>query len=179
MSIPKTLEFFIKDKCNWSKQKLQLETKKYQKWQEFIKICESKLVDQSNLDSLIQLIENNTFKTKEQLLQKIDDYNKESKNKLICGDCIQELEKLEDATIDIVISDPPYGQNYISWRSSYKDHIGRNGVNNDGDEAFTILDQVSEILNRKLKSNAHLYICCSWKVYSKFEEILSNYFIII
>jgi DNA modification methylase len=171
-----TLEVFIKDKCGWSKQKLQLETAKYKKWLEFIELCESRLMDIDNLDLMIELIENNTFKTKEQLIDKIDDFNKESKNKLICGDCIQELEGLEDATIDIVISDPPYGVDYISNRSQFIDAVAKNGVANDGKEAFDLLDNVCKILIRKTKPNAHIYFCCSWKVEPLFREIIDKYF---
>ena len=35
-------------------------------------------------------------------------------NLLINGDSIFELKKIPDHTIDIVITDPPYGVNYIS-----------------------------------------------------------------
>jgi DNA modification methylase len=33
---------------------------------------------------------------------------------LINGDCLQELTKLEDNSVDLVLIDPPYGMSYVS-----------------------------------------------------------------
>lgn len=167
---------FMEDKFKWSKQKLQSEAKKYKQWQEFTEICKEELYDQDKLEILIELIENNTFKTTVQLKQKIEDFNKESNNKLINGDCIQELEQLEDSTIDIIITDPPYGVNYKSNRSQFIDSIAKTGVKNDDSKAFELLDDICKILVSKTKSQAHLYFCCSWKVECIFREIIGKYF---
>jgi DNA modification methylase len=43
----------------------------------------------------------------ELIRQKINDLNKQSSNKLICGDSLIELENLDDCSIDLVITDPP------------------------------------------------------------------------
>jgi site-specific DNA-methyltransferase (adenine-specific) len=93
------------------------------------------------------------------------------------GDSLQILETLEDGCIDIVLTDPPYGINYISNRSIFDNTITKRGLLNDvKDEAFNLLDKTCEILQRKTAENAHLYFFCSWAVFSNFEAILSNYF---
>lgn len=47
--------------------------------------------------------------------------NEEFKNKIICGDCIEEMKKLEDKSFDIIIADPPYniGKNFGNNFDSY------------------------------------------------------------
>jgi site-specific DNA-methyltransferase (adenine-specific) len=95
------------------------------------------------------------------------------------GDCLEILEQLPDSSIDIVITDPPYGISYISNRSQYEDSITKRGLLNDGkDEAFELLDKTCEILHRKCAQNSHLYFFCSWSVFSQFEHIIGNYFTI-
>ena len=95
------------------------------------------------------------------------------------GDCLEILEQLPDSSIDIVITDPPYGISYISNRSQYDDSITKRGLLNDGkDEAFELLDKTCKILQRKCAQNSHLYFFCSWSVFSQFEHIIGNYFTI-
>jgi len=170
------LEAFINDKCNWSKQKLQQETKKYNLWQDFISICKEQLVNEDYLEELIELIENKTFKTVEDLRLKIEDYNKESLSKLIYGDCIQEIAKLEDSSLDLIITDPPYGQEYKSNRSQFTEHITKKGIANDDNTALELLDSCCKELELKLRKDAHLYFFCSWKVECDYREIISKYY---
>jgi len=171
------IERFIADKCQWSKNLLQKETAKYMQWLESISIAKEKLVDETKLDQLVALIENNTFTSKEQLMDKINSLNKESKNKLICGNALEELPKLDDASIDIVIIDPPYGLNYSSNWSKDSDYMSKKEIKNDGlEEALTLLNKTLKILDKKTKANSHFYIFTSWKVYPQIQRIISKYF---
>jgi site-specific DNA-methyltransferase (adenine-specific) len=95
------------------------------------------------------------------------------------GNSLEILETLENGCIDIVLTDPPYGINYVSNRSIFDNAITKRGLLNDGkDEAFELLDKTCEILQRKTAENAHLYFFCSWAVFSNFEAIISKYFTI-
>jgi site-specific DNA-methyltransferase (adenine-specific) len=95
------------------------------------------------------------------------------------GDSLEILETLKDGSIDIVLTDPPYGINYISNRSLNSDSITRRGLLNDGrDESLTLLDKTCKILSTKCAANSHLYFFCSWSVFSDFESIISKYFTI-
>ena len=171
------IERFIIDKCNWSKQKLQKETTKYQRWQEYIKVAKEKLVDSEKIDILLSLIENDSFKTEIQLLGKITDLNNHSKNKLICGDSTIELLTIPDGSIDLIITDSPYGKRFGDNRSKYKDHITKSTIENNGfDEALTLLDSVCKILVDKTKPDCHCYFFTSWAVYPEFLEIIKRYF---
>jgi site-specific DNA-methyltransferase (adenine-specific) len=95
------------------------------------------------------------------------------------GNSLEILETLEDGCIDIVLTDPPYGIDYVSNRSTDENAITKRGLLNDGkDEAFDLLKKTCEILQRKTAVNSHLYFFCSWSVFSKFEAIISKYFTI-
>ena len=95
------------------------------------------------------------------------------------GDSLEILKSLKDGCIDVVLTDPPYGINYVSNRSMYDNAITKRGLLNDGkNEAFNLLDKTCKILQSKTADNAHLYFFCSWNVFSDFEKIISKYFTI-
>ena len=174
------MEMFVADKCKWNKEKVQKESAKFTRWQGYTALAETALVNADDLPGLIAMIENDVFKTEAQLQQKIKDLNGRAKNKLICGDCIAETESLNDASIDIVITDPPYGIDYSSNRSQFLEHVTKEKIENDGDlkQALDLFEKVLEILNRKTKPDAHLYIFTSWKVCQSFVDAVSKYFIV-
>jgi len=95
------------------------------------------------------------------------------------GDSLEILGNLPDGSIDIVLTDPPYGISYKSNRSIYDDSVTKQGLLNDGkDDAFNLLDESCQILKKKTAKNAHLYFFCSWSVFSDFQNIISKYFTI-
>jgi site-specific DNA-methyltransferase (adenine-specific) len=95
---------------------------------------------------------------------------------LINGDSVVELKKIEDNSINLVITDPPYGIAYKSNRSKSKDHITRQGIRNDTlNDALNLFDKTCKILNQKTKENAHFYTFTSWKVYPYFYKIIEKH----
>lgn len=171
------MQRFIKDKCKWNNQKVKTETAKYKAWQEWATIAKDELANLEDLPTVVQLIENNSFRTESQLLSKIRDLNAKAENKLICGDAIRELESLEDGTIDLVITDPPYGIDYSSNRSEDGSYITREKIANDGDikTALTLMDDTLQVLMRKTKPDTHFYLFTSWKVYPEFMQVIEKY----
>jgi len=167
---------FIADKFNWNKTKVQQTSAKYKLWQEMIEHTISYLQDQDKIPEVIAMIKNGTFKTMDAIKKKIDELNEKAKNKLICGDCLIELEMLQDASIDLVITDPPYGIEYKSNFSKYSQNIAKEGVKNDDNAADDIFDKCCELLNRKTKTDAHLYFFIDFKNYPKFRSIAEKYF---
>ena len=173
------MEGFIADSCNWKKDKVQRETAKYKLWQDMADIAKAELVNEGDLDTIVGLIENNSFRTIEQLKAKVRDLNEKAKDKLICGDAIVELEKLADGSIDLVITDPPYGIEYHSNRSQFSEHVTKEGIENDGlVEALELLDKTCEVLSRKTKADSHLYFFAGWRVCPQFRAIIGRYFTI-
>jgi len=93
------------------------------------------------------------------------------------GDCLDVLNKIDDNSIDVVITDPPYGINYKSNRSELSNSITKRGLLNDiQEDAFKLLDSVCKLLLDKTSDNAHLYFFCSWSVFVEFKTIISKYF---
>lgn len=95
------------------------------------------------------------------------------------GDSLEILKGLLDNSIDIVLTDPPYGIEYKSNRSDDSNAITKRGLLNDGKkEAFQLLENTCKILVDKTSKDSHLYFFCSWSVFSDFERIIGKYFTI-
>lgn len=45
---------------------------------------------------------------------KIASINEKTKHKLICGDAAVAMQKLDEASIDVIITDPPYGKEHLA-----------------------------------------------------------------
>jgi len=48
-------------------------------------------------------------------------------NKIICGDCLTVMRDIPDKSIDLVLTDPPYGINYLSHRTDNHDKLKNDG----------------------------------------------------
>jgi len=91
-------------------------------------------------------------------------------NKILWGDCIQAIEKLPSACIDLLVTDPPYNMAKIySERAFSKTTV----------EAYeTWLRAWIEPLCRVLKPTASLYVCTEWQSSSSVERVLREHFTI-
>jgi len=47
----------------------------------------------------------------------------EIKNTIICGDCLEVMKQLPDKCVDLVLTDPPYGENQAIWDKKRPDDI--------------------------------------------------------
>jgi len=104
--------------------------------------------------------------------EKLNELIEEDYNKLIIGDCLKELSKIDDGVVDCLIIDPPYGIDYQSNRRKEK----HSKIINDKDEAFDLLEKTLNISKQKLKKNSHIYIFTSWKVLDNVKPIVEKYF---
>ena len=91
-------------------------------------------------------------------------------NKIILGDCLEVMKQMPDKCVDLVVTDPPYG---MSFRSNYRT-IKHQAIENDNNLDW-LEDWVLE-LQRLVKTDAHLYIFCSFHNIDLFETELSKYF---
>lgn len=95
---------------------------------------------------------------------------------VVNGDCIAEMEKLDDESVDCVITDPPYGINYVSNFRVIDSEVVKSVNNDDLQSALKLWEKACEVLSRKMKPDSHIYIFTSWKVYPQFAEITARYF---
>ena len=70
-----------------------------------------------------------------------DDSAVANRSQLHLGDCLAVLNTLPDHSVDLILSDPPYGVNYLSRSHS----LPLTQIANDGQEAYTVLDQALAI----------------------------------
>jgi site-specific DNA-methyltransferase (adenine-specific) len=85
-------------------------------------------------------------------------------------DCIEGMKELPDESIDLVITDPPYGIEYQSNTRSEKFRKLKNDDNLDW------LDEFLGELFRVMKSNTFFYCFCRWDVYPIFYNKISKKF---
>jgi len=64
----KIIDRFITDKCNWNNSKVQQETSKYKLYIEMIQYAENNIQDRSKLEDVISIINNDTYKSINQLI---------------------------------------------------------------------------------------------------------------
>jgi DNA modification methylase len=97
----------------------------------------------------------------------IEPYYQDEYVTLYCGDCREVMKELQDGSVDLVLSDPPYGVSYVSpWRS-------RNGplrVPIAGDSNLDWTEVLLEV-DRLLKNNSHAYLFAAAQ---RTEEIIKN-----
>jgi len=83
------------------------------------------------------------------------------------ADCFVATEDLPDNCIDLVLTDPPYGVNYVSGRR--KESFG--AIANDG-PALDWLPAWAASTARVAKSAAHWYVFCSWHNLQAFKAAI-------
>ncbi len=128
--------------------------------------------DYNNGSTKQEIIEQENEKGIKLTLEKLNEFIEEDYNKLIIGDCLKEIPKLDDEIIDCVVIDPPYGMNYQSNHRKEK----YDKISNDDEKAFKLLDESLKLLEEKMKKNSHIYTFTSWKVIDKVKPIIEKHF---
>jgi site-specific DNA-methyltransferase (adenine-specific) len=90
---------------------------------------------------------------------------------VIQGDCLEELAKLADKSIDVVVTDPPYlpvlsYMSKISWPRHYSDYS----------PLKVFWSAVVAELRRVLKDDGHLFVFCSAESYAALYESTYSHF---
>jgi site-specific DNA-methyltransferase (adenine-specific) len=93
-------------------------------------------------------------------------------SRIYLGNCLDVLETLADESVDCIITDPPYGINYLSRSHS----LPLTKIANDGEEAYELLDKALAIARYKLKPDRHLYIFTNWQAFESMAPIVRKYF---
>lgn len=77
---------------------------------------------------------------------------------LICGNCLDELKKLDDESIDCIITDPPYNIGFADW------------------DKFENIEQITAEWFRILKKDGSIFCFSGWSfvttLISKFDKRL-------
>jgi len=85
-------------------------------------------------------------------------------------DCLKILPTIPDNSVDLIVTDPPYGMNYQSKRR--KEQYDKINNDNNIDWLYFSLKQFKRIL----KENSHCYMFCSIHFLSKFIDYSKEHF---
>lgn len=89
------------------------------------------------------------------------------------GDCREVLPTLEAGSIDLVLTDPPYGVRYVTaWRSRTDPLVAPIA----GDESLNLLADSMPQLDRILRQDRHAYFFASAQMIGPTTEIVSDFF---
>ena len=89
-------------------------------------------------------------------------------NKVHHGDCLELMKDIPDASVDLIIADPPYGVNY---QSNYRKNKFKKLTNDN-----VIMTEWLDDAYRVLKDDGALYCYTSWDVFSEWFESISKHF---
>lgn len=94
---------------------------------------------------------------------------------IIKGFAEEELKKIPDESVNLIIIDPPYGIEFnTNFRNEESETIGE--ISLDNEKIFETFPEVVRECFRILKNNSALYCFSRWDVTSQFKAILSKYF---
>jgi site-specific DNA-methyltransferase (adenine-specific) len=92
--------------------------------------------------------------------------------KLIHGDCLEEMKNIPTGSIDLIVTDPPYGMNYQSNRRVVKEQFAKIAQDDNLDWLEPFLADCYRVLN----NDTAFYTFCSWHNIDIFKQIFEKYF---
>lgn len=97
-------------------------------------------------------------------------------NKIIHGDCLEITKDIPDNSIDLIITDPPYG---IEYSSNGGPRVSKHRKDKIASETKIVGDEFINPLwfkemFRVLKSGSAVYIFCNWDSYSEMRSYVNN-----
>lgn len=89
---------------------------------------------------------------------------------LLQGDCLELMKGIPDESVDLILTDPPYGINFISNHRKEKYDAIKN------DECLNWLDAFVDSIYKILKENTAVYCFCSWHNVDVFKRAFEKKF---
>ena len=89
---------------------------------------------------------------------------------LMKGDCLERMKEIPDGSVDMVLTDPPYG---MDFQSNYRKQK-HNKIKNDN--SLSWLDGWTDDLFRVASNNTAHYVFCSFHNVDKFKKALERKF---
>ena len=70
-----------------------------------------------------------------------------SKVELYCADCLDKMKEIPDKSIDLILTDPPYGIGFKSSRQTYQKHIINDGFDDWKENLPKWLSEMKRVLS--------------------------------
>ena len=86
------------------------------------------------------------------------------------GDCLELMKNIPDGSVDLVLTDPPYG---MSFRSNHRKEK-YNEIQND--KSLEWLERYISECYRVIKNNSAIYCFCSWHNVDVFKQAIEKKF---
>lgn len=90
-------------------------------------------------------------------------------NKIVKGDCLEELKSLPENSVDLIVTDPPYG---IDFKSNHSDRFDK--IEND--DSLDFFEEFVKQSRRVLKDDTAFYCFTRFDVYPEMYRIIDRYF---
>lgn len=91
------------------------------------------------------------------------------------GDCLRQLSLLPDKRVDLILTDPPYGQDYSTGRQK---HTIRKTTRIANDAGQLDIPQLMSEFDRVTKDRSHIYIFTSWKTVDLWKAEFEKHFVL-
>lgn len=91
---------------------------------------------------------------------------------LMLGDCLERMKEIPDGSVDMVLTDPPYGMDYQSNRRTATEKFNKIAQ----DDGLSWLDGFCDELHRVMRNNTAAYVFCSWHKVDVFKVALERHF---
>ena len=166
------MEWFIDErKGKPSNKQVQQKTESLLEIQNQLEYVEENLRLEDKKEDLVKAVSSGEY-TDSRLKEVIERYNDGAKNKAIFGvDTLEQLRKMESNSVDLVVTDPPYGADYVPSRTT-----GRPKFEDGEEETLELLDEVFKEIKRVAKSNAHIYVFTGYLIGFEVKQLLKKHF---
>ena len=91
---------------------------------------------------------------------------------LIQGDCLEKMKEIPDGSVDMILTDPPYGMDFQSNRRVVKSKFEK--IKNDSELSW-LGDFIQESY-RVMRDNSAFYCFCSWHKIDAFKKEIEKNF---
>jgi len=106
--------FIEKKKCRTNMQTIKKQVEMLINKEKCIEYIVKNLLNKDKVEEFISYVENGSWKSLEDVKRKVDEENREyDRLKLFIGDFREVCEDIEDNSIDLILTDPPYGEEYL------------------------------------------------------------------
>ena len=92
--------------------------------------------------------------------------------KLMQGDCLERMKEIPDGSVDMVLTDPPYGMDYQSNRRMVKQKF----LKIEGDKDLSWTEKFIDECWRVMRVNTAIYFFCSWHNIGFFKDAIERRF---
>ncbi len=100
----------------------------------------------------------------------------QTKQEYKIGDCLKLLPEISDKSIDLILTDPPYGMRYHSGR--YQNGNPHSKIINDAKFDKDFNDKWLNLSYHKLKDNGCIMVFCSYQTLQEWIESIKKYYTI-